>query len=131
MKLIVFAFILFLRGNSTEGNKSDVEQVQDTVQTLLNRIATLEERLDNSEKEKRSFDVRLDNSEKEISELKKNSGTKVLDILIVERVDKLEQLSKYKTLRTCQEISNRGLTLSGMYDIDPDGQGIGYEPITL
>ena len=47
-----------------------MEQVQDTVQTLLNRIATLEERLDNSEKEKRSFDVRLDNSEKEISELK-------------------------------------------------------------
>ena len=49
----------------------------------------------------------------------------------MERVDKLEQLSKYKTLRTCQEISNRGLTLSGMYDIDPDGQGIGYEPITV
>lgn len=131
MKLIVFAFILFLRGNPTKGNKSDVEKVQDTVQTLLNRIATLEERLDNSEKEKRSFDVRLDNSEKEISELKKNSGTKVLDIPIVERVEKLEQLSKYKTLRTCQEISNRGVTLSGMYDIDPDGQGIGYEPITV
>ena len=117
MKLIVFAFILFLRGNPTKGNKSDVEQVQDTVQTLLNRIATLEER--------------FGNSEKEISELKKNSGTKVLDIPIVERVEKLEQLSKYKSLRTCQEISNHGVTLSGMYDIDPDGQGIGYEPITL
>ena len=54
-----------------------------------------------------------------------------MDIPIVERVEKLEQLSKYKTLRTCQEISNRGLTLSRMYDIDPDGQGIGYEPITV
>ena len=114
MKLIAFAFILILRGNATKGSESDVEYVQNVIQALLNRIATLEER--------------LDNSEKSISELKK---TEVLDIPIEDRVEKLEQMSKYKTLRSCQEMSNRGVTLSGLYDIDPDGEGIGHEPIKV
>ena len=29
------------------------------------------------------------------------------------RVEKLEELSKYKTLRTCQELANRGIKMSG------------------
>ena len=47
------------------------------------------------------------------------------NIDLEERVEKLEQLSKFKTLRTCQELASRGLTLSGLYEVDPDGEGIG------
>ena len=46
-----------------------------------------------------------------------------------DRVEKLEQLSKYKTLHTCHELASRGVTLSGVYDVDPDGDGIGQPPI--
>ena len=51
---------------------------------------------------------------------------KMQNIDLEERVEKLEQLSKFKTLRTCQELASRGLTLSGLYEVDPDGEGIGY-----
>ena len=47
----------------------------------------------------------------------------------LDRVEKLEQLSKYKTFRTCHELASRGVTLSGVYEIDPDGDGIGQPPI--
>ena len=57
-------------------------------------------------------------------------NTKTGDAL-EDRVEKLEEIAKYKTLRTCNELSNRGLTLSGIYSIDPDGEGIGYEPIEV
>ena len=50
---------------------------------------------------------------------------KMQNIDLEERVEKLEQLSKFKTLRTCQELASRGLTLSGLYEVDPDGEGIG------
>ena len=66
MKLVLFAFILLLRGNPSEGSESDVEQLQDTVQNLLNRIETLEERLDSSEKERKKIS-------QEVNELKHQS----------------------------------------------------------
>lgn len=56
---------------------------------------------------------------------------KMQNIDLEERVEKLEQLSKFKTLRTCQELAGRGLTLSGLYEVDPDGEGIGYGPIEV
>ena len=72
---------------------------------------------------------RLDALETEVKQLraKKCDGDDSLE----KRVEKLEELSKFKTLRSCQELSNRGLTKSGLFDIDPDGDGIGYGPITV
>ena len=48
-----------------------------------------------------------------------------------ERVEKLEQISKVKKLRNCQELSDKGLTKSGAYDVDPDGDGQGFGPINV
>ena len=74
MKLILFAFILLLRGNPSEGSESDVEQLQDTVQNLLNRIETLEERLDSSEKERKKIS-------QEVNELKDKSRRMTLSYM--------------------------------------------------
>ncbi len=46
-------------------------------------------------------------------------------LTIEERVEHLEELSKIKTLRTCHELAQHGITTSGKYNIDPDGDQIG------
>ena len=47
------------------------------------------------------------------------------------RVDKLEQLSKVRTLRSCEEYASFGIKTSGMYPIDPDGISIGQPPFEV
>ena len=75
---------------------------------------------------------RLNILETEVKQLRaENANLKNADDSLEKRVEKLEELSKFKTLRSCQELSNRGLTKSGVFDIDPDGDGIGYGPITV
>merc|ERR1712136_479323 len=47
-----------------------------------------------------------------------------------ERVEHLEDLSKIKSLRSCHEYSLYGITTSGLYNIDPDGDLL-EEPIEV
>ena len=47
------------------------------------------------------------------------------------RVDKLEELAKIGTLRTCAEYSQYGLKTSGLYMIDPDGPLLGQPPFQV
>ena len=77
---------------------------------------------------------RLNALETQVEDLKKyisNTNLATNDDTLEQRVEKLEELSKVKNLRTCQELSNRGITQSGIYKIDPDGDGIGFGPITV
>ena len=50
-----------------------------------------------------------------ISELRMQNEKRegVNDDPLEKRVQKLEELSKFKTLRTCQELANRGISMSG------------------
>ena len=48
-----------------------------------------------------------------------------------ERIEKLEELSKSKTLRSCYEYSMTGIKHSGYFHIDPDGDKIGHEPFEV
>ena len=43
----------------------------------------------------------------------------------------LEELSKIKVLRTCEELAKHGISTDGLYTIDPDGEMIGYDPIEV
>ena len=47
------------------------------------------------------------------------------------RVDKLEELAKIGTLRTCAEYAQYGLKTSGLYMIDPDGPLLGHPPFQV
>ena len=48
-----------------------------------------------------------------------------------QRVEKLEEISKIKNLRNCKELSEKGLSKSGSYNVDPDGDGQGFGPIAV
>ena len=43
----------------------------------------------------------------------------------------VEELSKIKVLRTCEELARHGISTDGLYTIDPDGEMIGYNPIEV
>lgn len=60
-----------------------------------------------------------------------SAGSNEINDELVERVAKLEDLSKLTTLRSCSEYAKFGLKRSGMYMIDPDGPLIGQEPFQV
>ena len=48
-----------------------------------------------------------------------------------ERIEHLEEVSKTRALRTCHELAKAGVTKSGEYFVDPDGDNIGHGPISV
>ena len=51
--------------------------------------------------------------------------------VLEERVEKLEELAKIGTLRTCAEYAQYGLKTSGLYMVDPDGPLLGHPPFQV
>ena len=104
--------------------ENDMEEMVKDKETMKVKMEQMEQRI-----------AELESGEKSIGNGKLEYESKVNEPdhrdSIEERVEKLEQLSKYKTLRTCQELASRGLTLSGIYEIDPDGADIGLGPIQV
>ena len=60
-----------------------------------------------------------------------NKGMNALEDDFKERVEKLEDLAKLGTLRSCAEYTKHGLKKSGRYMIDPDGALQGQEPFQV
>ena len=50
---------------------------------------------------------------------------------VLERVSKLETLSRLTLARTCDQLRQLGVTSSGQYWIDPDGVGLGLAPVQV
>ena len=50
---------------------------------------------------------------------------------VLERVAKLETLSRLTQARTCDQLRQLGLTSSGHHWIDPDGPGVGLAPVLV
>ena len=48
-----------------------------------------------------------------------------------ERLEFVEEMTKVKTLRSCEELARHGIAKSGMYQIDPDGELISNDPIRV
>ena len=119
MKVIWIFVLCLLCGASGTENES--------FQLLVNQVKTLELKLNNLESENKELKISYRELKAENVELKRF----VKDDSLEQRVEKLEELSKLKSVRTCQELSNRGITQSGVYEIDPDGDGIGFGPITV
>ena len=64
-----------------------------------------------------------------------NNSNKTADHLqendVEERLEKLEELSKVGTLRSCNEYAAFGIKTSGEYTIDPDGLLVGLPPFSV
>ena len=69
----------------------------------------------------------MKNLTQKIQELEKNKEDPYLEV----RVEKLEQLAKIGTLRSCEEYSAYGIRSSGTYPIDPDGILVGSPPFNV
>ena len=51
--------------------------------------------------------------------------------VLEDRVEKLEELAKIGTRRTCAEYAQYGLKTSGLYMVDPDGPLLGHPPFQV
>ena len=51
--------------------------------------------------------------------------------ILEDRIEKLEELAKVGTLRTCAEYAQYGLKTSGLYMVDPDGPLLGQPPFQV
>ena len=51
--------------------------------------------------------------------------------ILEDRIEKLEELAKVGTLRTCAEYAQYGLKASGLYMVDPDGPLLGHPPFQV
>ena len=56
---------------------------------------------------------------------------KALDDDFEERLEMVEELSKVKILRSCEELARHGVAKNGAYTIDPDGEMISSDPIVV
>jgi len=113
-----------------------------SLESLALKLSTVENEL-NAMRE----DFKIDSLKEQVRQLialngllpKDNNQTKkdtykvdehILQDDIEERVEKLEELSRVGTLRTCNEYSAYGIKTSGKYTIDPDGPLVGEPPFS-
>ena len=147
MKLILFAILLLVQQNPIQGNDLNSERIEKMFQSMITeikdlsgKVTTLENQVSQDQSKIKYLSDKVSQDQSKIRYLSEKVQTLEHQMNqahsdqapkepLEDRVEKLEQLSKYKTLRTCQELASRGVTLSGVYDIDPDGDGIGQPPI--
>ena len=104
----------------SNGIVEDLVEMKDFRQ-VLNELAKLKGDLNELAKLKEDFN----NNSIELNRLKKQIADEPnLDDIL----EKLKQLSKIGTLRSCEEYAAFGIRTSGMFPIDPDGILVGRPP---
>lgn len=97
-----------------------VNQIEANYNEMSLRIQNLEARVE---------EILSQNNEVDIDEIVERSSGKPSDTHLAEdRLAKLENLSKTYAVRTCYELKLKGVTKSGRYFIDPDGNELDSNP---
>jgi len=99
---------------------SRLNEKEETVRNLAERLAAVEIdtwKMNESQDKKEDAETKM--------EIKSVTSTGFGNQTLEERVEKLEDLAKVQTLRSCQEYYDNGITTSGYYSVDPDGTLIG------
>ena len=111
--------------------KKDLEELRikvvhltETNQELLKHIKSESTNKENPEKITKTITNVVNKDDEE-----KNKET-TEEPNLEERVEKLENLSRVGTLRSCEEYAAFGIRSSGWYPIDPDGILVGQTPFT-
>jgi len=102
--------------------------------SLSNEVVSLKDRVANLEATNSELQSIISNDNIK-SSMDSETGTRVDDMVqnktLEERVSHLEDLAMIKSLRSCHEYSLYGITTSGLFTIDPDGDLVGLEPIEV
>ena len=129
-----FFIICFLLGTVTVYSQSSDEDWRITFSEELKNLKERVEVLEKANSDCQEIIHRDTAAETEVKAEESNRyGTLVSteNKTLEERVEFLEEMEKVKTLRTCEEYASYGISTSGMFTVDPDGNGIGMEAIEV
>lgn len=132
------AFILLISISKLTTANNEVVSFLDKIDDMAKKIEIITLQLFEQDSTIASLNGRIKDLEKKETV---NNGLKDIEIknekqminsneqTIEDRVAHLEEISKIKILRTCDELHQHGVNTSGMYFSDPDGEQIGHPPI--
>ena len=107
-KVLIFAFFLTFCQNVLSDNKQNSQQLDE----ILKRLETLES--ENKDLKKENLNLK-----------------EMINKDVEQRLAHVEEVSKLKVVRTCEEMARHGVQASGRYLIDPDGDLLGNDPIEV
>ena len=122
---LVYIFILFQIGGSLNpddriaGLEKELYIVKTDFDVLKSQVTYL-----TSLSQELLKHIRKDIVSNEVKEI-------IVNPTLEERVEKVEQLTKVGTLRSCEEYAAFSIRASGMYPIDPDGNLVGQVPFNV
>ena len=138
LKFAIFVLIFLVQGNISEIAKPDSEYFENLVKSMVGKMTSeFQVKLEKIEKENQNLRHENQMIKNENVELKNRVEILETRIEIVEnkdveeRLEHVEELSKLKTVRTCEELARHGVKKSGRYLIDPDGDLLGQDPIEV
>jgi len=118
VRMKVLSLILFFAPLLARGDYSDLESKIELLNQQLNdRNRQLNARIDELTEALNGKACKNESLEERVEELEA-------------QVERLEELAKIHTLRSCSEYAMFGVTKSGFYEVDPDGPLIGNPPFT-
>ena len=119
--------------NSFDQEQMKVLNLSKQIEEKDNDIKLLDERISSLEK----LNSKLQNlvqgtyPNTDMEEVIQQSRPTLANKTLEQRVEALEEMAKLNTLRSCDELASYGISTSGIYQIDPDGEKIGDAPIEV
>jgi len=105
---------------------NEIEFLKESNELLKQRVTDLEKKMNDFQHDATRLFVEQ-TTDDQVTHINFNLNNKTIE----ERIETLEEKSKLNIRRSCYEYSTYGLTTSGIYQIDPDGELIGSEPINV
>ena len=126
---LVYIFVLIHVGGGSLNPDDRIASLEKELNVLKSQVTYLTSLSQELLKHVRK-DIVIDISQK-IVEPSNEVKEIIVGPTLEERVEKVEQLAKVGTLRSCEEYAAFGIRSSGMYPIDPDGILVGLLPFNV
>ena len=127
---LVYIFILFHVGGGSLNPDDRIASLEKELNVLKSQVTYLTSLSQELLKHVRT-DIDIPQKMVEEPPTKQRGYEVIVNPTLEERVEKVEQLSKVGTLRSCEEYAAFGIRSSGIYPIDPDGILVGQLPFNV
>ena len=130
----IFVILIVLQGQSSAFEKISDEMIQEQFKKMNQEINALKEKDVGQGLKMNEMNQEINALKEKVRKLENGNENEKDDENekdVEARLNHLEELSKLTKARTCEELSKYGIQTSGEYTLDPDGDLVGFHPITV